>query len=120
VRLGDFEGLDGLDDPYIPKVGELYLVAKEILGVVDIHPKRPAVVIEVPADLNGRIHVVTRTTDMERPGVPHAAVASDQLDQPGVFGYLRSAAAIVWKRPYVEYLGVLGDEILSAVLEWFA
>ena len=120
MTFGGFEGLDGLDDPYLPKVGELYLVAKEILGVVDVHPKRPAVVIEVPFDINGRIHLVTRTTDLDRPGVPHAAMPSEHLYQAGVFGYLRSAAAIVWKRPHVEFIGILDAETLDAVMVWFA
>jgi len=120
MKGSGFEGLEGLDDPYLPKVGELYLVGKEILNEIDVHPKRPAVVIEVPTDPNGFIEIVTRTTDLTRPGVPHAATPTEHLRHPGVFSYLRSASAVLWKRPRVEWLGELDEATLEAVLEMFS
>lgn len=110
--------LESLDDPYLPAVGDLFLVNTAILDAVDVHPRRPAVVIEVPTNLQGRIYVVTRTRNLKRSGVTHPPMPSADLHDKGVFAYLRSAEAIMWKHEHVTYLDVLDEGTLKDVLEW--
>ena len=112
--------LEGFDEPYLPEVGDLFLVSTVILDAIDIHPRRPAVVIEVPVVMSGRIYVVTRTRDMDRSGVPHAPFPEADLYEHGVFAYLRSTEAILWRRSNVTYLERLDEGTLNKVLEWFA
>jgi hypothetical protein len=108
-----------LADPFLPVVGEVYWVATEILDRRDEKPRRPAVVIKVPASLNGRVVVVTRTTDLDAPGVPHGASPELDLDVEGVFAQLRTAEARLWYKPNVEWLGPLGKFLLEKVIEEF-
>jgi len=112
--------LEGFDDPYLPAVGDLFLVSTAILDAVDVHPRRPGVVIEIPANLGGRIQLVTRTRNLKQAGVPHPPMPSADLYEPGVFAYPRSAEALLWKREHVTWLGVLDAQTLAAVLAYWA
>lgn len=104
-------------DPYLPEVGDVYWVATEILDAYDIEPRRPAVVVQVPESLNGRITVVTRTTQPGKPGVPHDPDPDLDLQKPGTFSYVRTAEARLWKRPHVEWMGTLDEDVLKSVIE---
>ena len=58
--------------PYLPGVGEVYRVDPGIVGPARRGPGRPVsvLVVQVPATVNGRITVVTRTASREgAPGV---------------------------------------------------
>jgi hypothetical protein len=54
----------------LPKYGEVFKVSGHIQMPVDQKYNRRAVVVGVPLDLDGRIRIVTRTSDEERQGVP--------------------------------------------------
>jgi hypothetical protein len=101
----------------LPEVGDVYWVATEILDAYDIEPRRPAVVVLVPATLDGRITVVTRTTRPGIPGVPHDPDPNLGLRKPGTFFYVRTAEARLWKRPHVEWMGTLDEEVLRLIIE---
>lgn len=109
---------DLFTDPYLPEVGDVYWVETEILDAIDVEPKRPAVVVEVPENLDGRIRVVTRTTEPGKPGVPHDPVPELGLRKRGTFSYIRTAEARLWKRPQVEWMGVLSEDVLKSVVEY--
>lgn len=118
VRLMIF--VPHLDDgPYAPEVGELYWIDTTILDAYDKRPRRPGLVVEVPADPNGRLTIVTRTTNIDRPGVYHDADPGLGLNRPGVFAYLRTAEAHLWTPELVTYLDRVDAELLAQVLEEF-
>jgi hypothetical protein len=79
--------VDGSDS--VVRVGQVWLVETSILNGRDPKPTRPVVVIRVPdPTVDGadhRVWVVTRTTDMRKEGVTHAADLQLGLDFPGVF-----------------------------------
>jgi hypothetical protein len=121
--------------PYLPGLGEVYLVDSSIIHPADGKPDRPALVVQVPATVNGRITVVTRTSNRDRtPGVaspedpdlgfdqPGVASPEDPelgLDQPGVWGHLTSAEANLWTPSMVRYRGTVDLAVLIAVREEF-
>jgi hypothetical protein len=81
---------------------------------------RPVVVIERPAGLVGRVHVVTRTTDTTRKGVDHPPMPALGLQSPGVFWRYTSAEAVSWTPRNCRLLGMLDPVTLRQVLERFA
>lgn len=104
-------------DPYLPVVGDVYWIATEILDGYDVEPRRPAVVVQVPSTVDGRITVVTRTSQPGVPGVSHDPDPDLGLDKPGTFSYLRTAEARLWKRPQVEWMGMLDENLLKLIIE---
>jgi hypothetical protein len=108
-------------EPFLPKVGELYLVNTIIYSFRhDPAADRPAVVICVPPEgvSHSPIQLVTRTSKSV-PGVPHPADTSLGCDRDGVFSDLVSVERQLWTPQNVRHLGVLPDPFLSAVLGRF-
>jgi hypothetical protein len=108
--------------PFLPKVGELYLVDTVIYTFGhDRAADRPAVVICVPPDRASRspIQLVTRTSRAV-PGVRHPADKSLGCDRDGVFSDLVSIEQQLWTPQNVELLGVLPEPFLSDVLRRFS
>jgi hypothetical protein len=104
----------------LPGVGEVYWVDSAIIDPKDKKPDRPVLVVDVPATLNGRITIVTRTTNEGRaPGIPSPVDQELGLNKPGVWGYLRSAESNLWTPSMVEYRGVVDLAVLLAVREEF-
>ncbi|WP_203791417.1 hypothetical protein [Paractinoplanes rishiriensis] len=111
-------------EPFLPKVGELYLITTTIFALGnDPGASRPGVVIVVPAEPGSRfpIEVVTRTS-RKVPGVSHPAdrKLSSHLDKDGVFSTLTQVEQQLWRPENVMRLGVLTDPYLSEVLRRFA
>jgi len=77
------------------------------------------VVIEVPASVEGRITVVTRTSQPVKKGIPHDPMPEIGLRKPGVFANLGSAPAVLWTPRNVQHLGRLPEDVLSRVIERF-
>lgn len=79
------------------------------------------VVIERPAGLVGRVHVVTRTTDTTttRKGVDHPPMPALGLHAPGVFSRYSSAEAVSWTLRNCQLLGMLDSVTLRRVLARF-
>jgi hypothetical protein len=108
-------------EPFLPKVGELYLISTIIyMCGHDPAADRPAVVICVPPEPASRspIQLVTRTSKAV-PGVKHPADASLELDRDGVFPDLVSVEQRLWSPQNVTRLGVLPEPFLSDVLRRF-
>ena len=109
-------------EPFLPKVGELYLVSTIIYTFGhDPAADRQAVVICVPPEPASRspIQLVTRTSKTA-PGIAHPADMSLGLDRDGVFSDLVSIEQQLWRPPNVELLGVLPEPFLAAVLRRFS
>ncbi len=109
-------------EPFLPKVGELYLVSTIIYSFGhDPAADRPAVVICVPPERasHSPIQLVTRTSNPV-PGVPHPADMSLGCDRDGVFSDLVSIEQQLWTPQNVECLGVLPEPFLSDVLRRFS
>jgi hypothetical protein len=107
------------DSPYLPDVGELYWVDTTILDAYDKKPRRPALVLVVPAELTGRITLATRTSDTARSGVRHDPDPALGLRLEGVFHYLRTAEAQLWTPGHVTYMDRVDPQLLADVLQDF-
>lgn len=103
--------------PYLPQIGQMYLVRTLVYASHDPAAARRAVVVTVPATKFGRIQLVTRTTK-QVDGVPHAADLAIGCDEDGVFSELVGVEQPQWRSGNVVLLGVLREPTLSAVLEW--
>ncbi len=109
-------------EPFLPKLGELYLVNTIIYSIGhDPAADRPVVVICVPPEPASRspIQIVTRTSKPV-PGVRHPADVSLKLNRSGVFSDLVSVEQQLWRPENVECLGVLPEPFLSNVLRRFS
>lgn len=109
-------------EPFLPKVGELYLVSTIIYSFgPDPAADRPAVVITVPPKpvSHSPIQLVTRTSKRV-PGVAHPADMSLRCDRDGVFSDLVSVEPQLWRPQNVECLGVLPEPFLSDVMRRFS
>lgn len=105
--------------PFLPEVGELYLVDTLIYAANDPAAARPVVVCVPPSPASkSPIQIVTRTSQSTR-GIPHPADRSVHLDRPGTFSTLTSAEQQLWRPCNVELLGVLAEPYLARVLERF-
>lgn len=110
-------------EPFVPGVGELYLVNTTIYTFGnDPAADRPAVVISVPFDKNSKspIHIVTRTSRPVRGGVRHPADKSLGCDRDGVFSDLVSVEQQLWTPQNVKYRGILPEPFLADVLRRFS
>jgi hypothetical protein len=111
----------GRGEPFLPQVGELYLVETTIYTLgTDPAADRRAVVITVPPDPSSKrpIQLVTRTSK-KAPGVAHPVDLSIGCDRDGVFSDLVSVEQQLWRPGNVVLLGVLPEPYLSLVLERF-
>ena len=110
---------DPLDVPRLPLVGEVYIIRTVIVQPPDKHDTRPVVVVSSPANLNGRISLVCRTSDMSAKGVAHGRSRQLGLTKDGVFCRLTSTEAQRWTPRNVTLLGPLDSEHLRLVIERF-
>lgn len=109
-------------EPFLPKIGELYLVDTIIYSYGhDPAAARPAVVVCVPPPSvsHSPIQLVTRTSKRSH-GVLHPADLALGCDLDGVFSDLISVEQRLWTPRNVELLGVLDDPYLASVLERFS
>jgi hypothetical protein len=109
-------------EPFLPKLGELYLVETRILSLgSDPAADRRAVVIGIPPwpESKSPIQVVTRTSQPVA-GVKHPADLSIDCDKDGVFADLASIEQQLWRPGNVLLLGVLPDPYFSLVMERFS
>lgn len=109
----------GVDDPFQPAIGELYLVRTAILLLPDPKTWRPAVVIERSSGASGRVFVVTRTTDTKKKGIEHPPAPTLRLTEQGVFWRYSSAEARMWTKRNCKLRGVLDTVTLHRVLKRF-
>jgi hypothetical protein len=103
----------------LPAVGEVYKVGGHIQIPTDRKFNRRAVVVSAPRDLDGRVRIVTRTSDLKRQGVPSPIDVPLGFDVPGVWGHYRSVDARLWLPPDVTYVGVLDKAIVSDICKCF-
>ncbi len=111
---------DPADVPFLPSLGQVYLVATVLFQPPDKKPRRPFAVVEAPLSLRGRIAVVARTTDTDVDGVRHDADPALSLDQDGVFALLKSVEAQEWTPRNVLLYGQLPPAVLQQVMRrWY-
>jgi hypothetical protein len=117
AHLGQEQG-----EPFLPKVGEVFLVNSLFYYGNDPAAARPAVVLEVPPAKLGHspVRIVTRTHLTKTQGVWHPADPGCGCTVPGVFSDLRTVDQSAWRVPNVKFLGVLADEFFAQVVERFA
>jgi hypothetical protein len=100
----------------------LYLVNTSLLSGIDPKPKRPAVVVALPAYGLTDVPVLTRTTDTSERGVGHPANAALGLTKPGVFAYrfLRSMDSKYFARAEITpFLGMLETVYFEQIVTWW-
>lgn len=103
----------------LPTVGEVYKVRGDIQIPNDRKWDRRAVVVGVPKDVDGRVRIVTRTSDLQRGVVPSSKDRTLGFDRDGVWGYYRSVDARLWVPPDVRYVGVLDASVVKAIYVFF-
>lgn len=103
----------------LPTVGEVYKVRGDVQIPSDKKWDRRAVVVGVPRDVDGRVRIVTRTSDVQRNGVPSANDPTLGFDLEGMWGYYRSVEVRLWVPPSIKYVGVLDVTVVNAIFEFF-
>lgn len=103
----------------LPRSGEVYKVAGHIQDPCDKKPNRRALVVWVPGDLNGRVRLVTRTSDTDRKGVPSPTDPAMGFDRAGVWGHYRSVDARLWVPPDVVYVGELDPAVVDEICRFY-
>jgi len=102
----------------LPAVGEIYWVETWIFGGSDPKPRRPAVVVQVPSNQLGFVHVITRTSDTDVHGVRHPRDASIGCNEDGVFAMKHHRSALVSAfMENADLVGGLPEPYLSQVQE---
>ncbi len=107
------------DPVLLPTVGSVFWVAGHIHNPRDTKPGRYAVVVSVPNTVNGRITIVTRTTQLDRPGVKSPKGTALGFSKPGVWGHIRTVEGHLWAPPDVSSKGQLDQATLTAVANYF-
>jgi hypothetical protein len=104
--------------PFLPKVGELYLVKTIIYSACDPAADRPVVVVFVPPASvpHSTIRIFTRTSK-DVAGIKHPADLGLGCERDGVFSNFESVEQQLWIPQNVKRLGVLGEPYLARVLE---
>jgi hypothetical protein len=105
--------------PFLPNIGDVYMVAPLLYSSNDPEPMRPAVVIEVPARPDARIRIVTRTSELYKPGVRHGVAPQLGLDRAGMWSNLESVERSLWCPQSVRWKGPLERAVFEEVLERF-
>jgi hypothetical protein len=115
-KLGGEQG-----EPFLPEVGQIYLVRTIIYGYDPAADRRAVVTCVPPPSVpHSPVRIVTRTSQKTAPGVPHPADLALQCDLDGVFSNLTSVEQRLWRPENVKLLGVLTDPYLAKVLERFS
>jgi hypothetical protein len=119
VALIEFpDELDVLHEYWPPEVGALYWVSRDVFGRPDEKPKRPYVVVALPAAGEADLIVVRRSTSA-RTGVFHDAHPEVDLKQ-GWFCEVRNANTELWTVSTVSEVGLfLTEEELAYVMRLF-
>ena len=88
----------------------------------DPAPARRAVVVGVPDPLSpaARVRLVTRTSDLSVPGVPHDRDLALGCDLDGVFSDPVSCLASSWRPGDVKLLGVLPIDMVDLLVDWLS
>lgn len=111
---------DPADVPFLPSVGQVYLVATVLFQPPDKKPRRPFVVVDAPMTLRGRIAVVARTSNTEVDGVQHDADPALNLEKDGVFAWLKSTEAQLWTPRNVLLYGKVSPAVLKQIMRrWY-
>lgn len=103
-------------------VGDVWKVDPTILerNSFDHADWRRAVIIDLPAELTGRLTVVTRTSDTNRkPGIFSPVDRSVDLPKPGVWGYVKHSVAALWTPETAKYCGPCPRPEFEDVMELF-
>lgn len=103
----------------LPVFGEVYKVAGYIQNPRDKKATRRALVVGVPGGPDGRIRLVTRTTDLNRKGVHSPKEPAMGFDLDGVWGHYRSVDARLWVPPDIVYVGVLDSDIVDKICRFY-
>lgn len=104
----------------LPNVGDVLWVAGHIHNPQDRKAGRLSVVVSVPKTINGRITIITRTTELRRPGVPSRKGGPLSFSEPGVWGHRRTVEGHLWMRPDIgRKRGQLDTATLDAVMQYF-
>ena len=108
--------------PYVPVVGELYLVRTLLYSSTDPAGARPAVIVGIPSSPTptARVRLVTRTSDRTVPGVRHDRDPALGCDRDGVFSDLVSCLVLSWRSGDVKLLGPLPQDIVDLLLDWLS
>ena len=107
-------------EPFIPEVGDVYLVNTILYSASDPAAVRPAVVLEADPNPFRPIRVVTRTSDTSVRGVAHPAESALGLERDGVWSDLTSVEQGRWREPDVRRLGTLREDVLGRVRARFS
>lgn len=104
----------------LPKIGDVLWVAGHIHDPQDKKAGRLSVVVSVPKTINGRITIITRTTKLQRRGVPSPKGTPLRFSEPGVWGHRRTVEGHLWLPPDVGKIrGQLDQATLKAVMAYF-
>lgn len=102
--------------------GHLYWVDTVLLTGTDKKPRRPGVVVALPAFGLTDVRLLMRTTQLDVRGVAHVAHPELGLTERGVFGfrYLRSLDIKHFRKgALVTYLGQLDPETWAKIEQWW-
>ena len=105
-------------EPFLPVVGEVYLVNSLLYSASDPAAGRPAVVVEVPEPTFRPIRIVTRTHRSAVRGVPHAVDLALGLEMEGVWSDLTSVDKAKWRSPDVVRRGILPEAVFAQIVKW--
>lgn len=107
IKLPD--GLLAFDEPYEPDVRRFYWLQHCLLDPADPKPERPAVVMALPADREGSITFVTRSST-EKNGQCHPRFPEHGLNTEGWLTRLRWVSAELWTPANARSIDLLLDE----------
>lgn len=103
-----------------PEPGDLFNIDSGYPGFKDVHRDswRPVAVVAV-VDAIKRVRIVSRTTDLDEPGVRHDPVPDVGLRKPGVFAarWVQLLDLPYFVPPLVEFLTQLDDTTRARVIE---
>ena len=99
----------GVDEPYLPDVQRLYWLQRPLLDLADPELERPAVVVVLPAENEGEVTVVTRSST-EKNGTFHSRDPEHGLTKDGWFCRVRSVATELWTPANARSMELLLDE----------
>jgi hypothetical protein len=103
------DGLLASDEPYQPEVRRFYWLQHCLLDPADPEPERPAVVMALPAENEGEITVVTRSST-EKNGQFHPRCPEHGLNKDGWLTRLRWISTELWTPANASSVDLLLDE----------
>jgi hypothetical protein len=103
------DGLLASDEPYEPEVRRFYWLQHCLLDPADPESERPAVVMALPAEAEGAITVVTRSST-EKNGERHPRCPEHGLNKDGWLGRLRWVSTELWTPANARSIDLLLDE----------